>query len=174
MPFGDGDLVGQVAGIASNGINNLSNVITSMNLYNETRFSNWIDGNLSYFIQEVRQYCRGEVSDLDDSNHQILSTLAEPASNYGSNCNSQLNSDSWVPSNNQDTAETTYIACSVSSGEVGDLTTCTAVLTNNGANVCAGCMDSTFLLTNYPTATDGAALTAALGERYSVTCAFNQ
>ena len=98
----------------------------------------------------------------------MLSNLAS-SGNWAS-CNAAFSADSWVPSNNQDTSYSTYIACTVSSGNVGDKTTCTSTLTDNGGNTCAGCMDSTFLMTYY---TAAGTLTTDLNTRYSATCTFN-
>lgn len=160
----------EVGGAASNGINNLTSLIENLNEYNSSQQQTWINSNVSTVITSIRQYCKGEISDLDSTNNNVLSNLASTSSNFGTNCNAQISSDSWVPSNSQDTSQSTYIACTVSSGDVGDKTTCTSTLTNNGGNTCAGCMDSTFLMTYY---TSGATLTTDLNARYTATCAFN-
>lgn len=101
--------------------------------------------------------------------------LANPSTNYGTGCNAQLSSDSWIPSNNQDTTKSTYIACVGGFSDVGDKTTCTSTLTNNGGNTCAGCMDSTLLMDYYPNVGDSATLTTDLNSRYlsGGSCAFN-
>ena len=128
---------------------------------------------MSTFITSVRQYCNGEVSDLDSTNNNILSLMASPNTNYGTGCNAKLSGDSWVPSNNQDTSVSTYIACTATSGDVGDATTCTAAFGDSGGT-CAGCMDTTILMdAYYPNTGDAATLTTNLNSEYGAGCAFN-
>lgn len=51
MPYGNGDLVSEVAGAnAANGINNLTSLISNMNDFNNDTTNSWINGNLSSFI----------------------------------------------------------------------------------------------------------------------------
>ena len=123
---------------------------------------------LTVFINTVGTWCRGEVVDLDPTNYAVLQTISTPTDSSWTNCNAQFTSDSWVPSNSQNSSYVP-INCQVSSGNTGDSTTCTTTLTNNGGNTCAGCMDSTSLTQ----AIASASVNAILNTRYGPSCSFN-
>lgn len=169
MPYGDGNIVNKVAGSASAGINNLTSVISSLNTFNNATLENYIAGNLSALYSACKSYANGDISDLDSTNNNILAGLSDPSnSTNNAGCNAAFSSDSWVPSNNQDTSYSTAISCKVSSGS-GALSNCDTNFATVGT-ACQGCMDSTQLLT-YPTS--GADLVTKLNSRYTAGCAFN-
>lgn len=148
MPYGDGNIVSQVAGSAANGINNLTSLIDSLNKFNNATLQGVIQGNLTYFTNQVNAYANGDISDLDTANNNILAGFSNPS-------NSTINAlctgftDSWVPSNNQDATLPTAIFCKSASTNQAGRTACASPL--NGAS-CNGCMDTTQILTQYTTA----------------------
>ena len=77
--------------------------------------------------------------------------------------------DSWVPSNNQNLTYATAIPCKSNAGTTGQLSNCNANFGTVGATACAGCMDTTQLLTQEANA---AAVTAAVKVKYGTNCAF--
>ena len=170
MPFQNGRIIDAVVSdpAAMNTLNNLSSVISLMGSWNNTQSQADITTNLNSFINAVGSWCRGEISDLDSTSFATLQDISNPSSSSWSSCNAAFSSDSWVPSNSQNSSFTT-IPCQVSSGNVGDTTTCTNTLTNTAGNTCAGCMDSTKLNTIITT---GNILTVLNG-RYSASCTFN-
>ena len=169
MPFGHGRIIDSIAsGSSMNALNNLTGVINGLGAWNNTQSQADITTSLNAFINTVGTWCRGEVVDLDSTEYSTLVNIANP--NYASwtSCGAPFSSDSWVPSNSQNSSYSP-IACQSSSGNVGDTTTCTATLANNGANTCGGCMDSTLLATSITTAN----INTHLNSRYGGTCGFN-
>ena len=161
MPFGNGSIIGSIAsGSAMTALNSLSSVIGTMGNFNAATYKSWISGNMTNFMGTVRAWCRGQVVDLDTTNFNILKNMANPAAFSG--CSGTFATDSWVPSNNQNSSYPT-IPCQSSTGLTGDLTTCTNTLANNGANTCAGCYDSTMLNTLIGTGSISGALTGRYG-----------
>ena len=130
-------------------------------------YQGWINGNMTIFINTVRDYSKGKILDLDTTGFNTLNTISSPSSWTG--CNAAFNADSWIPANSPNTSYS-YIASKVTSANVGDTTTCTTGLANNGANTCAGSMDST-LLTNAQA--NAAGFKANLDTRYTSSCTFN-
>lgn len=102
---------------------------------------------MTNFMGTVRAWCRGQVVDLDSANFNILRNFANPASFSG--CSGTFTTDSWVPSNNQNSSYAT-IPCQSSSGNTGDDVTCTNTLGNTAGHTCAGCFDSTMISTIIP------------------------
>ena len=99
----------------------------------------------------IRTWTKGEVVDLDSTNYNILATHANPSHASWTSCGAPFTSDSWVPTNNPN-GSYPYIACQVSSGNVGDAATCSAGTLNDfGANTCGGCMNSASLSTSITT-----------------------
>ena len=83
---------------------------------------------------QTNNYADGKISDLDSTNNQYLIGLSDPSNSTNSaNCGASFASDSWVPSNSQDTSDSNYINCKVSTGKVGDATTCTSATFNDAA-----------------------------------------
>ena len=145
MSFGNGSLIDVVSsGGALTALTGLTDVIGTMGNYSATSEESTMSTSLNTFINTVGTWCRGEVVDLDATNYAILQTMASPTDSSWTSCNSAFTSDSWVPSNSQNSSYAP-ISCQVSSGNTGDSTTCTATLTDNGGNTCAGCMDTTSL-----------------------------
>lgn len=145
MPFGDGNIVNSiVTGSAQDAINNLTSIINTMGSFNATSLKASISGNLSTFMATVRTWCKGEVVDLDSTNFAILQNLANPTLWTG--CGGNFSTDSWVPSNSQNSSYST-ISCRSTTGQVGDSTTCTAALADTVGNQCSGCMNSASLST---------------------------
>jgi hypothetical protein len=165
MPYGDGNIVNQVAGSAANGINNLTSLIDSLNKFNNATLQGVIQGNLTYFTNQVNAYANGDISDLDTSNNNILAGFSDPG-------NSAINAlctgftDSWVPSNNQDATLPTAIFCKSASTNQAGRTACASPL--SGAS-CNGCMDTTQILTQY---TAAGQVTSDIQAKYGPTCAF--
>lgn len=163
MSFGDGIIMTSlVSGGARNALNNLTSLVDTFNSYNSTTYKSWITGNMTPFMNTVRTWCRGQVVDVTGSNYAILQNIANPSYSSWTGCNAAFSSDSWVPSNSQNSSYSP-ISCQVSSGNVGDTTTCTATLTNSGGNTCAGCMNSISLSTSITTS---ATLNGLINTRY--------
>lgn len=118
----------------------------------------------------IRTWCKGEVVDVSGTNFNLLTSLS--VSSSWSSCNGVKNlaSDSWVPSNSQNsTSPYVTIPCQATSGQVGDGTTCSASLTD-ATGTCAGCMSSSALSILQPTP---GTLRTALDTRYSASCTLN-
>jgi len=146
MPFSDGNIINSIAtGGSLNALNNLTSVISTMGSFNNTQIQAWISGNLTTFVATVSSWCKGQISDLDTTNYNILVNLANPSYSSWTSCNAPFSTDSWVPSNSPNTTISPYISCQATSGNNGNTTTCTAALANSGSNTCGGCMDSTML-----------------------------
>lgn len=171
MPYGDGIIVNKVAGTAAAGINNLTSVISSLKDFNNATLQSYITGNLTALYSACKSYANGDISDLDTTNNNILAGLSDPTNTTGNaGCNAAFSSDSWVPSNNQDSSYSTAISCKVSNGNSGALSNCDNTFATVGGSTCQGCMDSTQLLTY---ASSGANLVTKLDSRYTASCAFN-
>lgn len=170
MPYGNGIIVDKVAGTAAAGINNLTSVISSLKTFNNATLQSYITGNLTALYSGCKSYANSDISDLDTTNNNFLAGLSDPTNTTGSTgCNAAFSSDSWVPSNNQDSSYSTAISCKVSSGSSGALSNCDTNFATVGS-ACQGCMDSTQLLTY---ASSGANLVSKLDSRYTASCAFN-
>jgi hypothetical protein len=89
-------------------------------------------------------YANGDISDLDTANNNILAGFSNP-NNSAIKTGCTGFTDSWVPSNNQNTSYSTAISCQSNTGTTGQLSNCNANFGPNG--VCQGCMDTTQLLT---------------------------
>jgi hypothetical protein len=168
MPFGDGRIVSTIAGSAANGLNNLTNVITGISSFDNVTFQTYITGNLSALVTTANAYANSDISDLDATNSNILAGLSDPANTTNNiNCNSSFTSDSWVPSNNQNTSYSTAVSCKVTSANTGSISTCSATLTPT--TTCKGCMDTTQLLSQITSSTNVA---SAIQGKYGSSCAF--
>lgn len=95
-------------------------------------------------MSTTESWCRGDVVDLDASNYAILLNVANPWSQSWTDCNADFTVDSWVPSNSQNVLYPT-VPCYATSGNVGNSSTCTALLGDSGGQTCGGCMDSSSL-----------------------------
>jgi hypothetical protein len=170
MPFGDGKIISQVGGTAADGLNNLTSVINNMFTFNDTYLLSLITSNMTKLKDEATKYATGQISDLDSTNNQHLSGFSNPSnSTNNANC-AGFSSDSWVPSNSQITSDANYIPCKVSTGNVGDDTTCTsATFTNAPSQTCGGCMDTTKLLSSFTLQID---VVNAAKAKYGLSCNF--
>ena len=132
----------------------------------------YIAGNLSALSNTCNYYANGDISDLDTTNNNILAGLSDPTNSTGnSGCNSTFTTDSWVPSNAQNSSYSSAVSCKVSTGFSGALSNCDSAYATIGASsACKGCMDTTQLLTHQSSAAN---LITALNNRYTSGCAFN-
>lgn len=116
-------------------------------------------------MTSANAYANGDISDLNAVNNAILSGFSFP-SNATNSASCTGFTDSWVPSNNQDSNYSTAIPCQSASGSVGQLSNCNS---NFAGATCSGCMDTTQLLTQQATS---AAVIAAVKSKYGTNCAF--
>lgn len=123
---------------------------------------------LGVFMDQTRNWCRGEIIDLDSYNFDILQKVANPTYETWKDCAGTFRNDSWVPAYVQNPTFP-IISCEVPSGNVGNIHSCTATLEGNQSATCGGCMDSTSLSNLITTSTD---LTSQLSNRYSPLCTF--
>lgn len=72
MPFDDGNIVNTVAGVAADGINNLTSVISQLSTFDNVTLESYITGNLTALVNGANAYANGDISDLDTTNNNIL------------------------------------------------------------------------------------------------------
>ena len=166
MPLGDGNIVNTVGDSVTTDLNSLTNVITSLSTFNNATLQSYISSNLSALWTNTSYYANGDISDLDTTNNNILASYSY-STNTTNNASCTGFTDSWVPSNNQQTSYSTTIPCQSTSGNTGSLSTCDASFAPSGT--CKGCMDTTQLLTQHANA---AAVVTAVKSKYGASCAF--
>jgi hypothetical protein len=165
MPFGDGNIVSVVGGNATNGLNNLTSVISGLSSFSPDTYVTQLSGNLTLITNTITYYALGQISDLDSAGFAALTKIANPTQ-YSGCSNANYLADSWVPSNSQLT-NVSYISCTATNGNTGNPTSCGGSITASTAT-CRGCMDTTLITNIYATKV---AFTNALNTRYSSTCA---
>lgn len=171
MPFGNGDILSRIGINAVAGINNLTAVINELNQFDVNMYREQIEGNFTTGLSYIREFASSRIIDVTDaSSLAILSKIAEPSIVGYQGCNSNLDSDSWVPSDYPN-REYPSIICTSRGGEVGNETTCPKGISEVGK--CGGCMDSAQLL-NYYQRNITSDLNSDLAIRYGSDCTFNQ
>jgi hypothetical protein len=147
MPFGDGNIVNQVAGNAAAGLNNLTSVISGLGNFSASSNVNNLNSIMTPVFDTISAYSKGQISDLSITNDfDVLKTISDP-SQYSGCTDPNFVADSWVPSISQWT-NYTYVSCKATNGNTGTATSCGANI-QTASPTCSGCMDATLLMTLY-------------------------
>ena len=142
MPFGNGNLIEQVAGTTNaNYFNEVKNIFSDITTFNLSGFMTPIVDAQNAALTTTDNYALGKLMDITDpSSLLILLSLSTPSVGSSGSC-SNLAADSWVPSNSQNSQSSYVINCAVSGGNQGNATTCSSGVAST-AGGCSGCMDS--------------------------------
>ena len=170
MPYGDGDLYKQIAGTTNaSQLTNIQSIFDTLNNFDANAYVTPMFTAVNNVLTYTEDYALGKLMDISDSTAlSVLISLATPTSG-ATNCNSNLNSDSWVPSNSQSNFSSLIINCTVSSGNTGTASTCPSGLSST--TTCKGCMDSSEVLYRYINI--ATSLPTDLSLRYGSICSFN-
>ena len=117
MPFGNGNLIEQVAGTTNaNYFNEVKNIFRDITTFNLSGFMIPIVDAQNAALTTTDNYALGQLMDITDPpSLLILRSLSTPSAGSTGAC-SNLAADSWVPSNSQSQQSSYIINCTVSSG----------------------------------------------------------
>lgn len=169
LPFGDGDILSKISTNASASLGLLNGILNTTVNFNSTSYTTPISTSISNVLSVVNQYALSQIVDITDTT-SINKLLALQNCNGQSNCNTNCNNDSWVPSNSMSSPNTYNFTCSATNNNKGNSSTCSSGISSTSGG-CSGCMDSAQSLFYYLTPSNN--LLTDLSTRYGLTCTFN-